>query len=145
MSVIASLILTLALAAPAPKDGAKAATPTDHPLVGEWVIESHVASGKPLPQFGRPERITITRDRWKIFKEIGAESCVSVDATKDPPHVDVWVPSQEEDQTCRGIYKIEGDTLTVCYRPGKERPTRFESTPKSGIWLMTLKRVRAKD
>src|SRR5262245_53539259 len=29
--------------------------------------------------------------------------------------------------TFKGIYKIEGDTLAVCY--GRERPTKFESKP----------------
>lgn len=138
-----SLLLVLAIAAPAPKDGGKAPAPTDHALVGEWVVESHVASGKPLPRVGKVERITISRDRWKVTKELEAESCLSLDPAKDPPEIDVWVPAQEEEARCRGIYKLDGDTLTVCYTMGKDRPTKFESAPKSGVWLMTLKRVPA--
>ena len=138
-----NLFLAFALAAPGPKVDPKPAS-TEHPLKGEWVVESHVASGKPLAPIGKPERITITHDRWKIGVEGKTESCLTIDASKDPPQIDVWVPTQgdEDEARCRGIYKLEGDTLTVCYRMGKERPTKFESPPKSGVWMMTLKRVK---
>jgi uncharacterized protein (TIGR03067 family) len=143
MTVTASLLLALAVAAPGPKDGGKPPAAADHALVGEWVVESHIASGRPLPQVGKAERITISRDRWKVTKELESESCLSLDPTKNPPQIDVWVPAQEEEARCRGIYKIEGDMLTVCYTMGKDRPTKFESAPKSGVWLMTLKRLPA--
>ena len=128
--------LALVVAAPAPKDGPKPPA-ADHPLVGEWVVESHVASGKPLPRFGKAERVTITRDRWKVSKESVAESFLSLDPAKDPPQIDVWVPDQDGEVRCRGIYKFDGDTLTVCYTLDKDRPTKFESAPKSGMYLMT--------
>jgi len=134
------VVLALIVAAPAPKDAPKP-TAADLPLVGEWVVESHVASGKPLPRVGKAERVTITRDRWKVSKESEAESFLSLDTAKDPPQIDVWVPSQEEEVRCRGIYKLDGDTLTVCYTLGKDRPTKFESAPKSGVYVMTLKRL----
>jgi len=135
----ALLFLALVPAAPAPKDAPKPAA--DNPLLGEWVVESHVASGKVLPKVGKVETITITKDRWQIEKESKSESLLSVDPTKDPPHVDVWVPDQEENRA-RGIYKVEGDTLTVCYSLGPDRPTKFESLPKSRVYLITLKRVK---
>lgn len=141
---MAGLLLLLTLAAPAPKSDAKPATTEDHPLIGEWVVESHVSSGKPIAKVGKPERITITRDRWKIGAEGMTESCLSLEAGKEPPHIDIWVPVQgdEEESRARGIYKLDGDTLIVCYRLGKERPSKFESLPKSGVWMMTLKRVK---
>lgn len=134
------IVVTLIAAAPAPKD-APSPPAAVNPLVGEWVVESHVASGKPLPRVGKAERVTITSDRWKVSKESEAESYLSVDATKDPPQIDVWVPDQDGEVRCRGIYKLDGDTLTVSYTLGKDRPTKFESGPKSGQYLMTLKRL----
>jgi uncharacterized protein (TIGR03067 family) len=136
----ALLFLTLVPTAPAPKDAPKPAA--DNPLLGEWVVESHVASGKVLPKVGKVETITITKDRWQIEKESRSESFLSLDPTKDPPHIDVWVPDQEENRA-RGIFKVEGDTLTVCYSLSPDRPTKFESTPKSGHYLITLKRTKA--
>jgi hypothetical protein len=44
-----------------------------------------------------------------------------------------------------GIYELDGDTLTVCYRIGPgDRPSRFES-PEGGQLLLTkLRRVKPK-
>jgi len=142
---VTTLLLALALGAPAPK--AEAKPPADeHPLIGEWAVESEVSSGKPIANVGKRARVILTSDRWKIKIEGETESCLSVNPKKDPPTIDVWVPSQADDElsTCRGIYKLEGDTLTFCYSH-KERPTKFESPPKSGIYLMTLKRVKKND
>ena len=74
-----------------------------------------------------------------------SEANLTLDPTKDPPQIDVWVPVQgdEMDVNARGIYKLEGDTLTVSYRLGGERATKFESLPKSGVYVMTLKRSNA--
>jgi len=108
------------------------------------VVESHVASGKPLPRVGKPERIAITRDRWKISKELESVSCLFVYSAKEPPQIDVWAPSQEVEHRCRVIFKLEGDTFPGCCSTGNDRPMKFESPPKSGIWLMTLKRLPAK-
>src|SRR5262249_23499075 len=134
--------LALLVAAPAPKEAPKPAA-ADNPLVGEWVVEGHLASGKPIPQIGKPERVTVTKDRWKVMKEGEAEANLSLDPTKDPPHIDVWVPTQGEETRVRGIYKLDGGTLKICYKFGAERPTKFESPARSGIWLMILKRTGA--
>jgi uncharacterized protein (TIGR03067 family) len=136
--------LALAAAAPAPKDAPKARE-VDSPLLGEWVVESHVASGKLLRPVGKLERVKITKDRWIVVTNGNSDANLTLDPTKDPPHFDVWVPVQgdEMDANARGIYKLEGDTLTICYRLGGARATKFESLPKSGVYLMTLKRVQA--
>jgi uncharacterized protein (TIGR03067 family) len=137
----ALLGLVLAIAAPLPKESPRPA-PADNPLMGEWVVESHIASGKPIPIRDKPERVMITKDLWKVGKELKTESNLWLDPTKDPPQIDVWVPTQGEEARVRGIYKLDGDILTVCYTLGADRPTKFDSPVKSGIWLMTLKKSR---
>jgi uncharacterized protein (TIGR03067 family) len=42
----------------------------------------------------------------------------------------------------KGIYKIDGDTLTICYNPaGRDRPTAFEGVGR-GTFTEVYKRVR---
>jgi uncharacterized protein (TIGR03067 family) len=143
---VTTLLIALALGAPAPKTDAK--PPADeHPLIGEWIVDSHVSSGKPLPRLAKQEKVTITKDRWKVKGVSEAESCLTIDPKKDPPTIDVWNPSQGDEKalTAKGIYKLEGDTLTVCYRLNGDRPTKSESPPMSRVYMMTLKRVKKDD
>jgi uncharacterized protein (TIGR03067 family) len=48
-------------------------------------------------------------------------------------------------KTWRGIYKIDGDTLTICDNAGdmqKSRPMSFDTRPDSGRVLVVFKRAR---
>jgi uncharacterized protein (TIGR03067 family) len=46
-------------------------------------------------------------------------------------------------KTCLGIYEVKGDEFRVVFAaPGEERPTKFETVPKSGQWLHVWKRVQ---
>ena len=41
-----------------------------------------------------------------------------------------------------GIYKLDGDRLTIAYRLGGPRPEKFESVPGSGVTLLVLERPK---
>ena len=47
-------------------------------------------------------------------------------------------------KTALGIYELDGDTVKLCLpvRLDKERPTEFAAPEKSGLVLLTLKRVK---
>ncbi len=42
----------------------------------------------------------------------------------------------------RGIYRLDGDEMSICYTTEDERPTAFESKPESYHRLLLLKRVK---
>ena len=137
MSATALLGLAVTLAAPDPKAG---------PLVGEWVAEAAVSGGEagPAPKgvtytFAADGTLTITGGRGKP----GALA-YKADPAKDPVHIDLLPPGGAGGPAGVGIYKVDGDTLTLCVASGKgaERPARFESPKGSRVMLMTLRRAR---
>jgi uncharacterized protein (TIGR03067 family) len=139
-----SLIVGLAIvvAAPAAKDPPKKEPPS---IIGEWAGESGVRGGKPdNPPPGTS--ITFTKDGKVIMKEGGEgraeEATYKADSKKDLAEIDITPPAREKEQTLLGIYKIEGDTLTLCFSMGGERPKAFEAPAGTQIMLITCKRVK---
>jgi uncharacterized protein (TIGR03067 family) len=134
--------VVLAVAAPGDKEAAKKEAPS---IVGEWDGEKAVRGGmeRPVPEGGI--KITFTADGKLVVKEgnkDAAEGTYKVDAKKNPAEIEVTPP--KEDGVRIGIYKIEGDTLTICRadKDSTDRPTKFESPDGTNVMLMTLKRVK---
>jgi uncharacterized protein (TIGR03067 family) len=62
-----------------------------------------------------------------------------IDCRAGMPSVLDLVQPQERSKM-QGIYKLEGDTLTICYREcGRGRPDRFSN---EGQWRLVLKRTK---
>jgi uncharacterized protein (TIGR03067 family) len=132
--------LALVAAAPALKDPpAKAPT-----IEGDWMVTASVAGGKDDGVMTKSpiDKIIITADRWIVVRggmhPNGSE--IAVDLKKSPPHLDIGVTP--ETRGCKAIFKLDGDTLTVCYVLSGDRPTKIESPPDSQIRMMTLKRMK---
>ena len=145
MTPTALLGLALALGAPALKDKDKAPS-----LIGEWEVESFGTNG--VQTATTPGlRYTFTEDgQWLIHRDgketsKGISRGFTVDPKRSPPAVDL-VTNTKAANTSRllGIYKVEGDTLTIygTRAKGAERPTRFEAPEGSGITVYVLKRAK---
>ena len=140
----ALLALAVLVAAPAAKDPPKTDPPS---LVGEWAIESSVEGGKP-DQLPPGMTWTFTADGKSVLK-VGGVAVVAIDGTytadpkKAPAQLDV---DGGIGGSLRAIYKVEKDTLTLCFVDGAPvRPTEFASPAGSKVVLLTLTRVKAKD
>jgi len=142
-----SLLIGMSLTVGAP---AKDAPPKDGPaIVGEWVGEKAVVGGKeqPVPKGGIS--FTFTADGKMIVREGEREKAdtgtYKADPKKDPAEVDIIPPEDKKEPTVQGIYKVDGDTLTLCFARGKAgaaRPSKFEAPEGSDVIVITLKRVK---
>jgi uncharacterized protein (TIGR03067 family) len=68
----------------------------------------------------------------------------AIDSRKTPATIDISMGGGPPNW--RGIYKVEGDTLTLCLVDGnQERPKTFESSAGKPTTIWVFKRVKAKD
>jgi uncharacterized protein (TIGR03067 family) len=136
--------LALSVAAPATKDGKK-----DPPsLIGVWVAETGTTSGEERAIAAGSMTIEFTTDGKVSIQEgpkrSGLLDC-RTDPKRSPAEIDFIAPPRAKSLNMVGIYKVEGDTLTLCLSPGGKRPTGFESVAGSDVMLLTLKRPKPKD
>jgi uncharacterized protein (TIGR03067 family) len=147
--MLASL-LALTLAAPGPKDKPDPAKD----IIGLWELE-HAEGGSgrsgPLEEPASPLRYRFDKDgTWTVLegdKLAMPARAVKIDGWANPATVDFTI-SKDSPKRTLGIFKIEGDSLTICKAyPGKDRPTKFEARPGETDYhyLMVFKRVNGKD
>src|SRR5688500_2702547 len=109
----ASLLIGLALivAAPAKKDDPKKVAS----LEGEWTADRWVEGGR---EQVRPIWFKLGPD-GKFAVRAGdrknpEEGSYKADAKKDPAEIDILPPVGKTNPPTLGIYKVDGDTLTLC-------------------------------
>jgi uncharacterized protein (TIGR03067 family) len=137
-------------------DGPPAATDADAALLGTWRVVGMRIAGKALEEaeFAGGKWV-ITADKIKtIDAQVEAVYLHKLDASKKPKQIDMKllegrdVKSETqikitgaEAETAKGIYFLEGDTLTVCLGLD-ERPTDVNAKAGSEGLLYTLKKQK---
>ncbi len=120
-------------------------------LQGTWQATEAVANGKPVPkeQLERM-KVVFAGDTMSIFPPDGdgkksVENTFRVDPSKKPKAIDATrAEGDSKGKVAKGIYELDGDALKLCLsaRLEKDRPTEFAAPEKSGLVLLTLKRVK---
>ena len=143
-----AILLSVILVVGAPNTKEK---PKDEPsIVGEWTLEKTIIGGRERPGKLEGATFVFTAEGKYLGRRNGVDVKDSardykIDTKKDPPQIDLstGVPGVP---MVPGIYKIEEDTLTICYNAGDgTRPTAFESTKGSRLAMTVYKRIKKKD
>ncbi|MCI0457353.1 MAG: DUF1559 domain-containing protein [Gemmataceae bacterium] len=114
-------------------------------LEGKWRVKSVIGSGKPGGE--EVQALTFEFKGERIIISVAGrnqEGTFKTDATKNPKQFDMTFQKGREQSL--GIYRIEKDTLTLCFTEPRnnERPTKFESPAGSRTVLMVLERGESK-
>jgi uncharacterized protein (TIGR03067 family) len=107
-------------------------------LQGAWMLV--VEDGKPAND--KALALEIIKDR--VLASDGTHGRFQIDESRSPKQISITIGKQPGDTT-KGIYKLEGDRLTIAsYNgPGKLLPTAFEPDPDTRISVMVLERQKA--
>jgi uncharacterized protein (TIGR03067 family) len=117
-------------------------------LQGTWTATKAERDGKAADDVVG-HRLSFTGDRFRIRSKDGKPlyaGTVRLDPTAKPAAIDFEHADGElKGKTWKGIYALDGDTLTVCDNapnPDKGRPAAFEAKSGSGYVLVTFKRAK---
>ncbi len=143
MTALWTLIAGLALAAADPE-----AKKDEDRLQGTWKVASIENDGKKLdPKTFAEWKLVVAGNKMTALdgKEVMDDHVFHLDAAAKPPAIDLTLlTGAKKDQTMQGIYRLEGDTLTVCVNePGKkERPKEFGAPAGGSFMLLVFQRAK---
>jgi uncharacterized protein (TIGR03067 family) len=118
------------------KDGKEA-------LNGTWSAESLTVGGKPIPEVKKVMQLTFA-DGKVVLSVLGKTKpgTITFDASKTPKQFEMKIEGERPNS---GIYRLEKDTLTLCFTEGSApRPAEFKSEAGTRHILLVLKRGAAK-
>jgi uncharacterized protein (TIGR03067 family) len=119
---------------------------------GEWVAERAILGGADVTRAVGPFRYTFGDDGdWVYAPSNDSPSAgrykYAADTKLGLAAIDLVADAGGPDRrTLRGICRVAGDTLTLCYPndPVSARPDRFESTAGTEVYLISFRRATPK-
>ena len=142
----AALLLSLAVAAGDDKKTDDKPAADLKALAGKWKLEKAELGGKDALGFLKDLKFEIG-EGGKYAIELGGQKDIgtfSVDPSKKPAEMDIkGTEGPNKDKTIKAIYKLDGDTVTICYGlGGGDRPTKFETKEGTMQFLAVYKREK---
>lgn len=117
-------------------------------LVGKWKLTEGVKAGEKSGDDAKKGTTEVTKDKITLANaDATFVFGYKVDAAKTPAEVDFEIlePEGLKGAKAKGIIKLEGGKMTMCYHPMMgDRPTKFESTKDNGFYLFTFKAAEEK-
>jgi uncharacterized protein (TIGR03067 family) len=111
-------------------------------MQGEWRCVSCILSGKPRDLVAHPITVTVKGDQMGFGTPDDTWRLV-LDVKPGLRRIDfVRVKSLDGTDLIRGVYRLDGDTLTFCWRMGKDekdRPTSLDPAQPE-VWVYAFKR-----
>jgi len=117
-------------------------------LVGNWKFTAGTKAGEKLDVTKYKDPAVFAKDTIVLKTEDATfEFKYTADAKATPVAVDMEIvkPDGFKGAKSKGIVKLDGDTMTLCYNPDGEgkRPEKFESTKDNGCFLFVMKMEKA--
>lgn len=152
LAPIILLFASMAIAAGEQADKKTAVKKALKKLEGTWEVvsvESNGMKGAEADVTGLAY-VFEANGKWKLQKdgETQAEGAFTIDPAKEPPTIDYKIVSsiseESKGKSSLGIYKLDGDKLTVCrsWPDNDQRPTEFAAAAESKCILTVFIRKK---
>jgi len=107
-------------------------------LQGEWKVERVESGGRSVVPPAEASTLIVERDKFIPGHNREDVARVKLRPDKMPAWIDL---TDRGGQTMTGIYRLDGDQWDICLaRPGKPRPTDFQTDGGVTSRVMVLKR-----
>jgi uncharacterized protein (TIGR03067 family) len=145
MSARVLLSLAVVLIADVDPEPPRSAKKELEKLQGEWTMVSLETLGRKTAGSSVSRyKLTIKGNRWMVSagrvarkddtRQRTTNTTFKIDPTKKT--LDLIHDTNGRKLTSLGIYKLEGDTLTLCHAPAPKRPKEFKTTKEAGILVV---------
>jgi uncharacterized protein (TIGR03067 family) len=145
-TILAILVFAIAPAASAFAGDDEKVKKAQAEMNGTWKPSAAELDGEALPKsVFETIKLVIKDDNYTAtVGEQVDEGTVTLDLESDPRGMEIkGTKGPNEGKTIPAIWKLEDDTLKVCYNlEGKKRPREFKTTAGSKFYMVTYKREK---
>lgn len=132
MRVLATFALIAFVAAATAAGRSDDATEKDlKALVGKWKVEKAELGGNDAMALFKGLTLEISKDGkyTVVLGDLKDSGKLVLDPSKIPAEMSITgIEGPNKDKTIKAIYKLDGDTVTICYAlTGGDRPAKFEA------------------